>query len=84
MASSEVLVDCFGPNAKYNYPQYLMPVRRSVFKALGEKFPLYEKMYRMVMESNPHLFRIGTDSRGWLKALKGAIKEQIFKGACHR
>lgn len=84
MASSEVLVDCFGPTAKYNYPQYLMPVRRSVFKALGKKFPLYEKMYRMVTESNPHLFRIGADSRGWLKALKGAIKEQIFKGACHR
>ena len=83
MASSDVLVDCFGPTAKYN-PQYLMPVRRSVFKALGEKFPLYEKMYRMVVESDPHLFRIGPDSREWLKALKGTIKKEIFKGACHR
>jgi thiamine pyridinylase len=82
MASSAVIVKCFGPGSESDTPQYLMPVRRSVFHALGKRFPIYNKMYRMVIESQPHLFRIGPQSKTWLKALKGDIKDLIFKGAC--
>jgi hypothetical protein len=59
-----------------------MPVRHSVFKALGKKLPLYNKMYQMVIESDPHLFRIGPTSKTWLEDLKGDIKKQVFNGAC--
>jgi thiamine pyridinylase len=78
MASAEVMVKCIGPTGGYNYPQYLMPVRPSVFKALESSFPLYGKMYRMVNESSPNLFRISADSRIWLANMKKQIRVHIF------
>lgn len=80
MASTQVVVDCFRPTPENNYPQYLMPVRHSVFYILGKEFPIYNKMYQMVIKCDPHLFRIGPDSKTWLKALKGDIKDQVFNG----
>ncbi|MCP5047653.1 MAG: thiamine pyridinylase [bacterium] len=82
IASTDVVVACFGPTAKADYPQYLMPVRKSVFDKLGTTFPIYETMHKMVLNSHPYLFRIGPDSKPWLKALKGDIKDRIYKGAC--
>lgn len=82
MASTRVVMDCFGPDSQNSSPQYLMPVRHSVFNALGERFPIYKKMYQMVTKCNPHLFRIGPDSKTWLNELKGDIKDQVFNGAC--
>ena len=78
MASTRVMIDSIGPTPGHEDPQYLMPVRRSVFEELEKTFPLYGKMYRMVTEGHPGLFRIGPDSRDWLAATKSQIRDEIF------
>ena len=78
MASTRVMIDSIGPTAGGEAPQYLMPVRRSVFEALQKTYPLYGEMYRLVTEGDPGLFRIGPDSRDWLAATKDQIRDRIF------
>ncbi len=77
-ASSNVLVASIGPTLGYDYPQYLMPVRKSVFTALGKDDPIYQRMYELVSTSHPHMFRIGPNSKQWLSANKRAIKQTIL------
>ena len=76
------MVQSTGPTQAVDVPQYLMPVRHSVFKAMSASYPLYGEMYRMVTDGYPGLFRIGPDARTWLEKLKSEIKEQIYAGAC--
>jgi thiamine pyridinylase len=78
VSSSNVLVASFGPTEEYNYPQYLMPVRKSVFAALRQNDPIYQRMFDLVSKSNPHMFRIGPNSRQWLSANKSAIRQKIL------
>jgi thiamine pyridinylase len=80
IASTNVVVSSFGPTQAANYPQYLMPVRNSVFEALQKNDRLYQQMYKLVSNSNPHMFRIGPDSRTWLKSTKSAIRQQLLSG----
>lgn len=80
IASTNVLVSSFGPTQGANYPQYLMPVRKSVFETLQTGDPLYQQMYALVSKSNPRMFRIGPASRVWLKSTKGPIRQQILSG----
>jgi thiamine pyridinylase len=80
IASKNVLVSSFGPTQGANYPQYLMPVRKSVFEALQTGDPLYQQMYALVSKSNPRMFRIGPASRMWLKITKGPIRQQVLSG----
>ena len=80
IASANVVVSSFGPSPAANYPQYLMPVRKSVFEALQKNDPLYQQMYKLVLNSNPRMFRIGSGSRTWLKNAKSAIRQQILSG----
>lgn len=78
MASKEVMIKSIGSNKDYDYPQYLMPVRHSVFKTLSENFPLYEKMYQLVTQTNPKLFRLGNHAKEWLHKMKHTVKQTIF------
>ncbi len=78
MTSTAVMLASMGPTPDADYPQYLMPVRRSIFRQLAEDYPLYGKMHQLVEQSSPRLFRIGPASRDWLAARKGAIRDQIF------
>ncbi len=82
MASAPFMIESIGPTETAAVPQYLMPVRHSVFKAMSASYPLYGEMYRMVADGRPGLFRIGPDARAWLEKLKGEIKSQIYAGAC--
>jgi thiamine pyridinylase len=80
IASTNVLVSSFGPTQGANYPQYLMPVRKSVFEGLQTGDSLYQQMYSLVQASNPRMFRIGSASRAWLKTVKSPIRQQILSG----
>jgi len=80
VASTNILVKSFGPMQSADYPQYLMPVRKSVFEALQTNDRLYQQMYTLVAASNPRMFRIGPGSRAWLKTTKSAIRQQILSG----
>lgn len=78
VASSNVLVASIGPTEGYNYPQYLMPVRKSIFMALRQNDPIYQRMFDLVSRSNPHMFRIGPNSRQWLSTNKNGIRQKIL------
>lgn len=80
VASTNVVVSSFGPTSSASYPQYLMPVRKSVFEALQENDRLYKQMYALVLNSNPRMFRMGPASRTWLKSVKSSIRQQILSG----
>ena len=62
MASTRVIGESFGPYEGQG-PQYLMPVRHSVFRELGARFPEYEEMYEMVQGIQPVLFKMGDEVR---------------------
>jgi thiamine pyridinylase len=77
LASEEVMEHSLVPSHPTESPQYLMPVRRSVFSKLWH-YPLYRKMYRFVKNQNPRMFKIGKQSRQWLNHTKSAIQDKIF------
>lgn len=81
ISSTEVMLASIGPTKSQPYPQYIMPVRHSVFAKLGAKFPLYVKMYDLVKQSDPKLFRIGPNSRDWLKSMKSKVRDEVFATA---
>jgi len=81
MASEDVIVKSIGSGSN-NYPQYLMPVRHSVFNTLKKEFPLYDKMYKLVTQADPKLFRLGENARNWLTNMKSKIKDTIFASVC--
>lgn len=77
ITSTDVIVKCFGADGS-NGPQYLMPVRHTVFQQLGEDFPIYKQMYTMVTGVQPILFNLGKDSRAWLQSMKSNIKSMVL------
>jgi thiamine pyridinylase len=80
LASTKVMVAISKPTKDNEFPQYLMPVRKSVFKELGKKYPIYRAMHVLLIKEKirPRMFTMGPDARGWLKANKRAIHEAIF------
>lgn len=80
LTSSEYITACFGANSSYTSPQYLMPVRKSVFSNLS-KWPMYRKMYQIIQTSNPQPFRLGYNSRTWLDNNESKIKKRILEEA---
>jgi len=75
LASNDILIEAFSGEEN---PQFLMPVRYSVFQSLGNEFSQYENMYRLVQSLNPKAFRLGTTSRPWLEGNKDSIRQQIL------
>ncbi|ACK68867.1 Thiamine pyridinylase [Gloeothece citriformis PCC 7424] len=80
MSSREVMVKSIKAY-KGEPPQYLMPVRLTVFNTLKETDPLYDKMYQLVSSSDPKAFRLGENSREWLQKAKRKIQQQIYEQA---
>ncbi|MCA1458921.1 thiamine pyridinylase [Bradyrhizobium sp. BRP22] len=63
-----------GPNTN---PQYLMSVRHSVFHQLGQRYPLYERMYHLALSSNPVAFKLNADARAWVNSIAGTIRTEV-------
>ena len=78
MASTPVLVNTFGAQGANGLPQYLMPVRTSVFQQLGAQYPVYKAMYYLVQSLNPKFFRLGPTSKTWLSGNKDGIRQVIL------
>ena len=62
MASTKVICESFGCFQGQD-PQYLMPVRHSVFKELGKWYPVYKELYDKVQATRPQLMNMGVDVR---------------------
>lgn len=75
MASTDVLVAGMQGTGS-EPPQFLMPVRTSVFQALEREDALYTRMHAMVMAANPILFNLGVEAREYISGMKEAIKQQ--------
>ena len=82
VGSSEVMTDSLKAQ-EYDNPQYLLPVRKSVFVNLQKDYPLYKRIYELLLKSNPKTFHIGPSSREWLNQNKDGIKEQILGKESH-
>lgn len=80
LASANVMVAISKPSMDGESPQYLMPVRESVFKELGKKYPIYNAMHTLLIREKmePRMFTMGPDSRAWIEANKSAIQKAIF------
>jgi len=74
MASKEVMIASIGVDATNSKPQYLMATRPSIFMALGNDFPIYNKMYSMVESNSPIMFKLSANSKEWLKEMKKDIR----------
>ena len=58
-------------------PQYLMPVRTSLFTALEALDPIYTRMEAMVTAADPILFNLGVDARTFINNMKTPIQTAV-------
>ncbi len=79
MASKETMLASIGPYYKNSTPQYLISVRQSVLKTLGEKFPIYKKIESMISEKEPILFKLGVGSKEWFDVTQDDILKLVRK-----
>lgn len=79
LSTSAYETAAFGPDST-GIPQYLMPIRWSVFEQLGAKFPLYKEMEKMVRNANPRAFLLNANARSWLEANKNCIRYSVLNG----
>jgi thiamine pyridinylase len=77
MASSNVITQCFDSSGA-SVPQYLLPVRPTVYHVLGAKYPLYKDMYTMVQQVNPIFFNLGPDAKNWLSTIKLSMQSMVL------
>ncbi len=78
LTSSETFVEATKATTKDPVAQYLLPVRFSTFKELSKDYPLYTKLFKLVKENDPKLFRLGVGANQWLSDNKDVITNQIF------
>jgi len=78
LTSSETFVDATKATQKDPVAQYLLPVRFSTFTKLSKDYPLYTKLFQLVKENDPKLFRLGVGANQWLSDNKNVITNQIF------
>lgn len=91
IASTDVMVAAVGPSADDLAPQYLFPVRRSVYDELAPRYPLYARMAELIGaapgsaatpggSAEPQPFRLGAEMDRWLDMMGPVIKKQVFAG----
>jgi len=73
IADAKTITESIGPGDGKTYPQYLMPVRPSVFDSLSQTYPKYEEMKNMVETSNATLFSLDANSRAWFDTMQEKI-----------
>lgn len=78
MASTNYMIASTIPQGTSSpLPQYLMPVRTSIFEGMKDKYPLYGTMQTLVKDSNPVLFSMDANSKIWIQNMKTVIKSKI-------
>ncbi len=83
IASTEVMVAAVGPSRDDPVPQYVFPVRRSVYDELAPRYPLYRRMYELIgapagSSAEPQPFRLGAGMDRWLDTMGPVIKKHVF------
>jgi thiamine pyridinylase len=73
MASTATMVASIGPDSGSQVPQYLMPARHSVFQSMAATFPIYGKMYAMLQQANPRMYKAPDGVRAWAAQMKEPI-----------
>ena len=79
VASTDVVAATFlVKNQKTGSPQYLLPVRKSIWDDAQFRMaaPLYDQL-SAISTSDPKPFRIGADSRAWFASTRKAIQQVI-------
>ncbi|SFN91434.1 thiamine pyridinylase [Xenorhabdus japonica] len=84
MASKDYMVSSSKPipgalQGPESNPQYLMPLRKSIFVTLGREYPIYNKMKMLVENSSPVLFIMNEQSRTWIRETKENLQSAIRK-----
>jgi thiamine pyridinylase len=77
VASTDVEVASFEGTAQDPNPQYLMSVRSSVFQQLGQRYPIYGRMYQLAQASNPIAFKLDQNAKNWITQTAGSIRTQV-------
>ena len=79
LTSTKTFVEATSGTKQHPIAQYLLPVRHQTFKELSKEYPLYNKLYDLIQDNNPKLFRIGVGANQWLEDNKESISSQIFE-----
>ncbi len=77
VASSDTMIASISSNADNSYPQYLLPARCSVYKAMSSDYPIYRKLYKIATDLNNRLFLLGSNAETWLTEVKGTLSEML-------
>ncbi len=77
ITDKNTMVKAVSPDENNEYPQYLLPARRSVYHNLENKYPIYGRLYKIADNPNNKLFRTGPEIREWLKQAKKIITEYL-------
>jgi thiamine pyridinylase len=77
IAASSTIVASLQATSSSPVPQYLMPTRPSVFAQLGATDPIYQQMAALAMSANPVMFKVSSQSRAWVTAMKGTIRSSV-------
>jgi len=78
IASSEVVRAILAPSDGQP-AQYLMPVRRSVYRALGKDDPLYRKLQAVMERAQPYLLNLGPRAREWLAQMPAEVQRRVLR-----
>ena len=77
IAATDTVVNSIGTSGgAYANPQYLLPARTSAFEALAMEDPLYTRLVGL-LDTNPVLFALGADVRGWIDDTGRTIKTGV-------
>ncbi len=79
ITAEKTMVKAVSPDENNEYPQYLLPARKSVYHNLENKYPIYAKLYKIANNPDNKLFRTGPEIREWLKQAKKIISEYLQK-----
>ncbi|MFZ0845097.1 MAG: thiamine pyridinylase [Pseudolabrys sp.] len=77
IASTDVTVASFQAGQGSSNPQYLMSVRNSVFQTLGQRYPIYQRMYHLAQTGNPLAFKLDSNARSWVAATGSTIRTDV-------
>ncbi|MFU0828431.1 MAG: Thiamine pyridinylase [Lachnoclostridium sp.] len=77
ITNTDTMVKALSPDAKNQYPQYLLPARYSVYDRLGKTYPIYKKLKNIVIQPDNHLFKIGPNSRQFISDAKKVIPKLL-------
>lgn len=75
VAASDTMVNAISPDANNQYPQYLLPARKSVYDRMGSTYPIYEELKDIAYNPQNKLFLLGENANSWLEEAKGKLSD---------